>query len=149
MKKVILFIALSILAGCSFYSINSEEVTENYYPPKNSVDSVVYLEEVKDPHEVIGFVTVNTERRQKMQDVLEKMKREAAVLGGDAITNITRKTSKGGEKMKLAKLKKFFEDGSIRATFTATVISLHEPAVTVNDTTTGKGSAGSPTKDKK
>ena len=111
MKKPILFFALALLtSGCSLYSINSEEVTENYYPPKSSTETVTYLEEVKDPHEVIGFITVNTERRQKIQDIIEKMTREAAVLGGDAITNITRKTPKGDEKMKLAKLKKFFED---------------------------------------
>lgn len=136
MKKTILLLVLSIvISGCSLYSINSEEVTENYYPPKASAESVVYLEEVTDKHEVIGFVSVNTERRQKMQDVLEKMKREAAVLGGDAITNITRKTSTGTEKMKLAGLRKFFENGYIRATFTATVIALQEPAVRIDDIT--------------
>ena len=134
MKKVFWGLALLILtSGCSFYNINSEEVTENYYPPKKSSESVVFLDEVKDPHEVIGFVTVNTERRQKMQDVLEKMKREAAILGGDAITNITRKTSKGNEKIKMAKLKKFFEDGAIRSTFTATVVALNKPAVVLDE----------------
>ena len=136
MKKIIVGFALLLLtSGCSLYSINSEEITENYYPPKKSSESVVFLDEVKEPHEVIGFVTVNTERRQKMQDVLEKMKREAAVLGGDAITNITRKTSTGNEKIKLAKLKKFFEDGAIRSTFTATVVALNKPAVILDEKT--------------
>ena len=132
-KTILLFVLLFITSGCSFYSINSEEVTENYYPPKKSAESVAYLEDVTGPHEVIGFVSVNTERRQKMQDVLEKMKREAAMLGGDAITNITRKTSKGTEKMKLVKLRKFFENGYIRSTFTATVVAFHEPAVILDD----------------
>jgi len=137
MKKMILLLILSIaMSGCSLYSINSEEVTENYYPPKGSAESVIYLEEVTDKHEVIGFVSVNTERRQKMQDVLEKMKREAAILGGDAITNITRKTAGGSEKMKMAGLQKFFENSYIRATFTATVIALHEPAVRMDDRAT-------------
>src|SRR5437773_335548 len=119
MKKTFCFLALFVLSisGCRFYSVNSEEVTDNYYAPKKA-DEVAYLEDVKDPHEVIGFVTVNTERRNKMQDVIEKMKREAATLGGDAITNITRKTPGGGEeKLKMAGLKKFFENGSIRTTF--------------------------------
>ena len=134
MKKTILFIALSILiSSCSFYNINSDEVTENYYPPKSSLDNIAYLDEVKEPHEVIGFVSVSTERRQKMPDVLEKMKREAAILGGDAITNITRKTASGDEKMKMSKLKKFFENGNIRSTFTATVVSFHQPAVILTD----------------
>ena len=133
-KTILLFVLLFIItSGCSFYSINSEEVTENYYPPKKSAENVTYLEDVTGPHEVIGFVSVNTERRQKMQDVLEKMKREAATLGGDAITNITRKTSKGTEKIKLAKLRIFFENGYIRSTFTATVVAFHDPAVTLND----------------
>lgn len=136
MKKIIVGFALLILtSGCSFYNINSEEITENYYPPKKSPESVVFLDEVKEPHEVIGFVTVNTERRQKMQDVLEKMKREAAVLGGDAITNITRKTSSGNEKMKLAKLMKYFENGALRSTFTGTVVALGKPAVVLDKKT--------------
>ena len=134
MKKTVLSLALLLsISGCSFYNINSEEVTDNYYSPKNFAGDVLYLEEVNDPHEVIGFVSVNTERRQKMQDVIEKMKREAAILGGDAITNITRKTPTGEEKMRMNKLKKFFENGNIRSTFTATVVAMRKPDVKIED----------------
>lgn len=134
MTKKILSLALVLsISGCMFYNINSEEVTENYYAPRKSEEDVVYLEEVTEPHEVIGFVSVSTERRNKMNDVIEKMKREAATLGGDAITNITRKTPKGEEKMKMAGVKKFFENGNIRATFTATVVAMRKPDVPMDE----------------
>jgi hypothetical protein len=134
MKKTIFSLVLALsVSGCMFYNINSEEVTENYFAPKKSTEEVAYLEEVTEPHEIIGFVNVSTERRNKMQDVIEKMKREAAILGGDAITNITRKTATGEEKLKMAGLKKFFENGYIRATFTVTVVALRKPDVPIEE----------------
>ncbi len=74
--------------GCSFKKVDSEEITMNFYPPKKSASEVAYLEQVPQPHELIGYVTVNTERNQKLTDILELMKREAAILGGDAVVNI-------------------------------------------------------------
>ena len=108
------------ITGCSLYSINSEEVTSNYYPPKGSTQEVEYAETITRPHEIIGFVTVNAERNQKMQDVIEKIKREAAILGGDAITNITSNASGSWKKVPP---KRLLGNAYVRTNFTATVVA--------------------------
>ncbi len=82
-----LFVCL-FLAGCSFYRIDSEDTTLDFYPPKDVSDGVVYLEKVDKPHEVIGIVTVDAERSKPFDEIVAKMKSEAAVLGGDAITDV-------------------------------------------------------------
>jgi len=89
MKNIILsiFFILS-LSACSIYHIDSRDSTTHYYPSKKSTDEIAYIEKIDQPHEIIGYVTVNTERRQTITDVLEKMKREAAILGAEALTNI-------------------------------------------------------------
>lgn len=112
-------ILLLSVAGCSLYNVNSEEITTEFYPPKSSPSDVIYLETVTQPHEVIGYITVNTERRQKMDDVLIKMKREAAILGGDAITNV--KTDASGQWKKLP-AQNVVGNAYVRANFTATVV---------------------------
>ena len=83
----LLFIVL-LFSSCSLYHVNSQEVTEEYYPAKASADEVVFLEMVDRPHDVIGYVTVNAERNQKMDEIILKMKKEAAMLGADAITKV-------------------------------------------------------------
>lgn len=91
MKKysIILFaLIVSASSGCSMYHISSEETSTSYYPSKTTLAEVEYVTEIQRPHEVIGYVIVNAERRQKINEVIDKMKREAAVLGGDVITNI-------------------------------------------------------------
>jgi len=77
-----------LLSACSIYHIDSQDITTDYYPSKQLASDVVYLEKIDKPHTVIGYVTVNTERRWTINEVLDKMKREAAILGGDAISNI-------------------------------------------------------------
>ena len=84
----ILITALMMLTGCSIYRIESKDTTNDYYPSKQLLSDVVYMENIDKPHTVIGYVTVNTERRWTINEVLDKMKREAAILGGDAITAI-------------------------------------------------------------
>jgi len=116
---LILLLALGNLS-CSIYRINSQEVTDNVYAPKNSAADVVYLEKINRAYEVIGFVTVNTERRQNQEDVIAKMKKEAAVLGGDAITNLQVEATDTWKKMPAQELLK---NGYIRANFTATVVA--------------------------
>ena len=83
----LLFIAC-LLSGCTLYQIDSADITDDYYPSKQSIQDVKYLETIDQPHEIIGYVIVNAERRQYLSEVLEKMSREAAILGGDAITGI-------------------------------------------------------------
>ena len=115
-----LIVLLLSLSGCSLYYVNSEETTNDFRPSKESVNDVVYLEEVTQPHEIIGYVTINTERHQKMDDVLIKMKREAAILGGDAITNI--KTNATGQWKKLP-AQEVIGNAYVRANFTADVVA--------------------------
>ncbi len=91
MKKNILwvFMLLSFFAtGCTSYSLNFEDVTDTSYPAKSSPRDVAYVENIDRPFEVIGYVTVNTERRTPLKEVIERLKPQAALLGGDAITNI-------------------------------------------------------------
>ncbi len=120
MKKIpYLIFVLVVTAGCSLYRISSQDTTVDYYPAKQSSDEVIYLETVKKPSVQIGTVTVNAERRQRISDVLEKMKREAAILGGDAITDV--KTDATGA-WKSLPAQEFIGNGYIRANFTAKVI---------------------------
>ncbi|MBF0521724.1 MAG: hypothetical protein HQL24_01565 [Candidatus Omnitrophica bacterium] len=119
-KKLLTLISLVFLASaCSLYHVDSADVTTNYYPSKKSASDVVYLETVTEPHEIIGYVTVNTERRHTIEDVLDKIKREAAILGGDAITDI--RTDATGEWKKLP-AQKLIGNAYIRANFTAAVV---------------------------
>ena len=122
MNKIysLIFIVL-LTAGCSIYSVDSQSLSEEFYPSKSSANDVVYLETVTQPHEVIATVVVNTERRQqqKMEDVIEKMKREAAILGGDAITDI--KTNAGGTWKRLP-AQKLIGNAYVRANFSASVV---------------------------
>lgn len=116
---IFLFISLFILTGCSIYHVDSQNMTDNFYPSKNSPSDIEYLETVNQPHEVIGIAIVNTERRQTMDDVIEKMKYEAAILGGDAITDIKTDASGGWKKLPA---QKFIGNAYVRANFSASIV---------------------------
>ncbi len=125
MKKLRLLTTISALAlfmsACSLYHIDSENVTFDYHPQKSSKNDVAYLEKVDQPYDVIGRAIVNAQRNQKMEDVIDKLKYEAAILGGNAITNITTNAGTG----KWAKAKpKFLQNANIRVNFVADVIIL-------------------------
>ena len=113
---VILFFAF---CGCSFYQIDSHETATDYFPPKKFFQDVAYLETVDKPNQEIGIVTVTTERRQSMDEILEKIKQEAAVLGGDAVTDLQTDATGTWKKIKPQKL---LANAYIRANFTAKVI---------------------------
>ncbi len=118
-KSLLCILGLSlILCSCTLYRINSEEVTENFYPAKKSPDEVVYLEEIDRPFEVVGYITVNAERVQGFDEIVEKMKKEAATLGADAVTNIQSGASDAWKKLP----RRMFENGYVRANFTATAV---------------------------
>ncbi|MCR4338058.1 MAG: lipoprotein [Candidatus Omnitrophica bacterium] len=121
-KMIVLLGLIFILSGCSIYHVNSEETTTNYHPPKTSSTEIAYLETVTEVHEVVGVVTVNTERRQTLDEVMEKMKREAAILGGDAITDIQTDVSGTWKRI----VPRGFKNAGVRATFTAKVISFNK-----------------------
>ncbi len=110
---------LPFVSSCSLYRLDAQVTTTEVYPPKTSAAEVIYLERVRRPHKVIGTVIVNTERVQKMDSILEKLREEAALLGGDAITNL--RTNNGtGKWIKIRP--KLFENSNIRQNFIADVI---------------------------
>ena len=121
-NNILLVITLLFLtSGCSIYHVDSDQTSTNYFPAKKSANDVLYLEKVDEPNEIIGYVTVNTERihSETMEDIISKMKREAAILGADAITEI--KTDATGEWKKLP-AQKLVGNAYVRANFTATAI---------------------------
>ena len=130
MNKIFVFIAFIFLGvGCSVYQIDSKDTTQDFYPPKKSIDEVMYMETVDQPYEEIGIVTVTTERRQTLEDVLPKLRQEAAILGGDAITDIRTDATGSWKKMtsvswKKIKLQKLLGNAYIRANYTARVLAL-------------------------
>ena len=122
MKKIYFLILIAFLStGCSLYSIDSQNISDDFYPSKASTNDVVYVETVNRPYQAIATVVVNTERRQnqKMEDVVEKMKREAAILGADAITDI--KSDSTGV-WKSLPAQKLIGNAYVRANFSASAI---------------------------
>ncbi len=109
------------LSGCTVYQIDSKDTSLDFYAPKKSIDEVAYLEKVDQPFVEIGTVTVRTERRQSLEDVLPKLKYEAAILGGDAITDV--RTDATGT-WKQATLQKLLGNANLRANYTAKVLVL-------------------------
>ena len=121
MKNLIVILTfVLLLASCSFYKVDSDISAGKFYPSKETTSQVTYLEVISRDHEIIGTVTVNAERNQRLVDVIEKMKREAAVMGGDAVTNI--RTNAGDGKWAQIKPKNFFRKGNVRANFIADVV---------------------------
>lgn len=118
-KFALLIVTIFLTSACSLYHVTSEEITTDYYPSKQAINEVSYLETVEQPHEVIGYITVNAERRQRMSEVITKMKREAAILGGDAITNI--KTDATGA-WKSLPAQQVIGNGYVRANFSASAV---------------------------
>jgi len=90
-KLLTLILATICLSACSLYKIDSDETAADFFPSKASAKEVVYMDTVNQPHEILGTVTVNTERRAEKSEVIEKVRREAAIIGGDAVTNIQEK----------------------------------------------------------
>ena len=121
MKKNIFYLLplMFVFSACSIYHVNSEDTATDFYPSKISADQVVYMEKIDRPHEIIGYITVNTERIQPMNEVIEQMKREAAILGADAITDIH--TDANGVWKKLP-AQKFLSNGYVRANFRAAAV---------------------------
>ena len=126
MKKIIyVTVFLTSLAwlssGCSLYQVTSEMTNEDFFPQKTSPAEVLYLEKVERPYVKIGHAIVNTERRNQITpDIIAKLKYEAAILGGDAITNIT--SNPGTGKWAKAKPQKFLGNANIRVNYVADII---------------------------
>ena len=118
-NALILIMTLVLFSGCSVYHIQSEDVSSDYHPSKRLASDVVYLQTIDKPHTIIGYVTVNTERRWTIKDVLDKMKREAAILGGDAITNIKSDATGGWKNLPAQEL---IGNAYVRANFSCSVV---------------------------
>jgi len=121
-KNLALLICLTIFTtGCTYYRVHSVDTSEKIYYPKKSSEEVAFIEKITTPHEVIGSVTVASDRSgQRMFVIIERMKHEAAILGGDAITDIQVESDQIWKKIPP---KKLFENAYIRANFTASVIA--------------------------
>lgn len=121
MKKTyfLFMIALITMTGCTLYSVDSKDLSETYYPSKESSLDVIYVEEIDKPHEAIGIVMVNAERRQRMSEILVRMRREAAIIGADAITNIQSDATGDWKKLPAQQV---IGNGYIRANFTASAV---------------------------
>jgi hypothetical protein len=114
----ILFLAV-FSSGCTIYQISSKDTSQEYYVPKTNIDDVAYVEKVDKPYTEIAIVTVTTERRQPLQDVLPKLKQEAGMLGADAITDVQ---SDATDLWKRYAPQKILGNAYIRSTYTAQAI---------------------------
>lgn len=120
MNKIIIFLFLILgISGCTFYQIDSQDTTSDFYPPKTNIEDVEYVDNVSKPYVEIGIVTVTTERRQTLEDILPKLKQEAAILGADAIIDI--KTDASGVWKKI-KPNSLLSNGYIRVNVSAKAI---------------------------
>ncbi len=128
--KIISIIGITLLTtSCSVYHITSSNTTDSYYP-STSIEDVVYLETIDQDHEIIGVVTINAERRQYLSNVIVRMRREAAVLGGDAITDI--QTDATGTWKRLP-VQQTIGNAYVRANFTASVVSFEHKNIDSTD----------------
>lgn len=80
--------SLVLWSGCSVYRVDSQDTTLDFFPPKSSVDQVSYVASPERPHEIIGVVTLTADRAHPFAEAVDRMRQEAAILGGDAITDI-------------------------------------------------------------
>jgi len=121
MKRILFTIlSLSILSsGCTVYQINSKDMSQQYYTPKTSIDDVTYVQTTDKPYTQIAEVTVTTERRQPMEDILPKLKQEAGMLGADAIIDVE---SDATDLWKKYAPQKLLGNAYIRSTYTAKAI---------------------------
>lgn len=122
MRGILLSLCVFVLlvSGCSVVHVGSEYLTDDYYPQRKSPADVIYLETVNRRHVVIAHAIVNTERRQTLDDVLGKLKKEAAIVGGDAITNIQTDSTGAWKKLPVQKL---IGHANLRVNFKADVVA--------------------------
>ena len=106
-------------SGCTVYQIDSKDTSQDYYVPKTNIDDVTYVEKVDKPYTEIATVTVTTERRRPLEEVLPKLKQEAGMLGADAITDVQGDAT---DLWKSLPSQKVIGNAYIRTTYTAKAI---------------------------
>ena len=122
MKRILLsfiFPLVLILSGCTIFQIDSKDTSQDFYPPKTSIDQVSYVEKVDKPFVEIGTVSVTTERRDHFDDVIPKLKQEAGMLGADAITDVHNDATEAWKKYVPQRV---LGNAYIRTTYTAKAI---------------------------
>jgi len=121
MKNILFSLLLLTIfsSGCTVYQIDSKDTSEDYFVPKTSIDDVAYVEKADKPYTEIGTVTVTTERRQPLEEVLPKLKQEAGMLGADAITDLQNDAT---DLWKKYAPQKVLGNAYIRTTYTAKAI---------------------------
>ena len=107
-------VVCGVCVGCSFCRVDSRDTTREFYPPKATPDKIVYLQTVDRPYDVIGIVTVSAERTRPFEEVLTPIKREASILGGDAITDVLQNADLPGPRI--------LKNAGLRVNYTAKVI---------------------------
>ncbi len=136
-RFLISLISVLMLTGCSLYHVDSQDISEEFYPSKGSAIDVLYLETVNEPHEIIADAIVNTERRQSFDNILALLKREAAILGGDAITDIQSDATGPWKRLPGQRL---LGNAYVRSNYRAKVLVLHRSTfsapMTTQETTT-------------
>lgn len=118
LSGVLLMTGVFVFSGCSLYRLDSEDTTLDFYPPKASVNDVVYLKKIDKPYEVVGVVSLDAERMHPIEDVLMKMRYEAAILGGDAITDLRSDL----DEVKQKKVEQLFVNARLRVRYSARVV---------------------------
>jgi hypothetical protein len=121
MKRILFSLLFLVVfsTGCTIYQIDSKDTSQDYYIPKTSIDDVTYVEKVDKPYTEIATVTVTTERRQPLEDILPKLKQEAGMLGADAITDVQGDAT---DFWKSLPRQKVIGNAYIRSTYTAKAI---------------------------
>lgn len=119
--KIICLVCFAVitLSACSIYRIDSSDTSLDFYEPKKSAIDVVYKEQIDRPYQEIGKVYVTTERSQSFEELIYMMKREAAILGGDAITELESDASGIWKRFVKAD---FLKNGYVIAKFSAKVV---------------------------
>ena len=121
MKRILFtfFFLAFISSSCTIYQINSRDTSKDYFVPKTNINQVAYIEKTDKPYNEIGTVSVTTERRQTLDDVLPKLKQEAGMLGADAITDLQNGAT---DLWKKYAPQKMLGNAYIRSTYTAKAI---------------------------
>ena len=116
---LVLFFLVIFTSGCTVFQIDSKDTSNDFYAPKTNIDDVAYIEKTDKAYTQIAIVTVTTERNQRLDNVLPKLKQEAAILGADAITDIQGTSSDFWKKLKPQQL---LGNAYIRTDYTAKAI---------------------------
>lgn len=99
MKKSGVILAICLLPmGCAMVNVRciSYESTPRTPKPQDYVIEIVDLKDIDNPYKVIGEVDANAGKKHDTNDVLEKLKKAAKKMGGDALIELQSQPIGGG-----------------------------------------------------